>query len=180
MGTVWLRLGSDQSDIQPFINAIFFSAAFMSFMAVAYVPAYLEDHSVYKKEKSNGLYGAGEFTVANFLIGVPYLFLICVIFSVIAYWLVAFAATADAFFYFVMWLTLDLWAAESLVVLVTNLIPNGIVSLAIVAFANGLWMSVGGFLVTPKILNAFYRYVFHYIDYQVSYFHHSSGSLKVS
>ena len=83
-------------------------------------------------------------------------------------WLVAFDATASAFFYFIMWLTLDLWAAESLVVLVSAIIPNGIVSLAIVAFSNGLWMSVGGFLVTPKILNVFYRYVFHYIDYQVS------------
>jgi hypothetical protein len=27
-------------------------------------------------------------------------------------------------------------------------------------------MSVGGFLVPPKILNVFWRYVFHYIDYQ--------------
>jgi len=169
MGTVWLRLGSDQSDIQPFINAIFFSAAFMSFMAVAYVPAFLEDHSVYKKEESNGLYGAGEFMMANFLIGLPYLFFISLLFSCIAYWLVAFDATASAFWYFIMWLTLDLWAAESLVVFVSAIIPNGIVSLAIVAFANGLWMSVGGFLVTPRILNVFYRYAFHYIDYQVRY-----------
>lgn len=166
-GTVWLRLESDQSYIQPFINVIFFNAAFMSFMAVAYVPAFLEDHSVYKKEESNGLYGAGEFMVANFIIGVPYLFFISVLFSIIAYWLVSFHDTATAFFYFIMWLTLDLWAAESLVVLITALIPNGIVSLAITAFANGLWMAVGGFLVTPKILNVFYKYVFHYIDYQV-------------
>jgi hypothetical protein len=28
-------------------------------------------------------------------------------------------------------------------------------------------MSVGGFLVTPTILNPFWKYVFHYIDYQV-------------
>lgn len=182
MGTVWLRLGSDQSDIQPFINAIFFSAAFMSFMAVAYVPAFLEDYSVYKKEGNNGLYGPSEFMTANFLIGLPYLFFISTLFSCIAYWLVAFDATAKAFFYFIMWLTLDLWAAESLVVLVSAIIPNGIVALAIVAFANGLWMSVGGFLVTPKILNSFYRYVFHYIDYQVSYgrLHHSSTNAQLT
>lgn len=30
MGTVWLRLGTNQSDIQPFTNAIFFGGAFMS------------------------------------------------------------------------------------------------------------------------------------------------------
>jgi hypothetical protein len=67
----------------------------------------------------------------------------------------------------IMWLFLDLVAAESLVVLVSSLFPNFVVSLALTAFANGLWMSVGGFLVAPDILNVFWRYVFHYIDYQV-------------
>lgn len=64
-----------------------------------------------------------------------------------------------------MWLFLDLLAGESLVVLMASLFPNFVVALALTAFANGLWMSVGGFLVSPKILNPFWRYVFHYIDY---------------
>jgi len=51
-------------------------------------------------------------------------------------------------------------------VLVSSLFPNFVVALALTAFANGLWMSVGGFLVTPKLLNVFYKYVFSYIDYQ--------------
>ena len=45
----------------------------MSFMAVAYVPAYLEDRSMFVKERANGLYGAAPFIIANFLIGLPYL-----------------------------------------------------------------------------------------------------------
>ena len=69
-----------------------------------------------------------------------------------------------------MWLFLDLLAAESLVVMMSSLFPNFVVSLALTAFANGLWMSVGGFLVTPTVLNVFWRYVFHYIDYQAYVF----------
>jgi len=65
-----------------------------------------------------------------------------------------------------MWLFLDLVAAESLVVLVSSIFPNFVISLALTAFANGLWMSVNGFMVSPKLLNVFWRYVFHYIDYQ--------------
>lgn len=72
-----------------------------------------------------------------------------------------------------MWIFLDLVAAESLVVFVTAIFPNFVIALALVAFANGLWMSVGGFLVTPTILNPFWKYVFHYIDYQVR-----QGSLR--
>lgn len=73
MGTVWLRLKADQADIQPVTNAIFFGSAFMSFMAVAYVPSYLEDRANFIKERQNGLYGPTAFMIANFLIGLPYL-----------------------------------------------------------------------------------------------------------
>lgn len=166
MGTVWVRLSPDQESIQPFINAIFFGSAFMSFMAVAYVPAFLEDRLQYVKDLHNGLYGATEFIVSNFFIGIPYLFLISVVFSVISYWLSNFQPTAKAFFTWIMWLFLDLLAAESLVVFMSSLVPSFVIALALVAFANGLWMSVGGFMVPPTILNVFYKYVFHYWDYQ--------------
>ncbi|BCR89275.1 putative ABC transporter [Aspergillus chevalieri] len=167
MGTVWLRLDTSQEHIQPFTNAIFFGSAFMSFMAVAYVPAFLEDRATFVKERANGLYGATPFILANFIIGLPFL---SILFSIVAYWLSNFTPTATAFFTWVLWLFLDLLAAESLVVFVTALLPNFVLSLAVVAFANGLWMSVGGFLVPITILNPFWHYVFHYIDYQAYVF----------
>lgn len=158
----------------------------MSFMAVAYVPAYLEDRAAYVKERANGLYGPFAFNLANFIVGLPYLCTvepshhylahqltqktvgIVVVFSAIVYWLIGFESTGRAFFTWVMWLYLDLLAAESMVVFFASVFPNFVLSLALIAFANGLWMSVGGFLVPPTILNVFWRYVFHYIDYQVS------------
>lgn len=45
----------------------------MSFMAVAYVPAFLEDRVTFVKERANGLYGATPFILANFIIGLPFL-----------------------------------------------------------------------------------------------------------
>ncbi|OLN81820.1 ABC transporter G family member 12 [Colletotrichum chlorophyti] len=166
MGTVWVRLSPDQESIIPLTNAIFFGGAFMSFMAVAAVPSHLEDRSQYVKEHHNGLYGPTALIVSNFLIGLPYLFLIALVFSAISYWLSNFRPAVDAFFVWVLWLFLDLVAAESLVVLFTSLFPSFVVSLALVAFANGLWMSVNGFMVSPTVLNVFYKYVFHYWDYQ--------------
>ncbi len=91
--------------------------------------------------------------------------LISVVFSLITYFLTNFRPDASAFYTYLMWLFLDLLAGESLVIFMSSLFPNFVVALALIAFANGLWMSVGGFLVSPKILNPFWRYVFHYIDY---------------
>ncbi|KAM7197689.1 P-loop containing nucleoside triphosphate hydrolase protein [Rhypophila sp. PSN 637] len=166
MGTVWLRLSPSQESIIPLTNAIFYGSAFMSFMAVAYIPAFIEDHSTFLKEKNNGLYSATELIISNFLIGLPYLFLISLVFSAISYWLSNFNPTAEAFFTWVFWIFLDLVAAEGLVVFVCSLFPSFVISLALVAFANGLWMSVDGFMVQPGVLNVFWRYGFHYWDYQ--------------
>jgi ABC-type multidrug transport system permease subunit len=170
MGTTFLRLTASQTDIQPFINAIFFGSAFMSFMAVAYVPSFLEDRATFAKERANGLYGPLAFTTANFLIGLPYLFFIAILFSVVEYFLSNFRPTFSAFMTWVLWLFLDLVAAESLVVLVSSIFPVFVVALAVAAFANGLWMAVDGFLVPMATLNVFWKYVFHYIDYQAYVF----------
>ena len=166
MGTVWLRLEPTQGNIPAFVSAIFFGGAFMSFMAVAYIPAFLEDFNNFRVERANGLYGPTPFLVANFLVSVPYLFCITLVFSLVEYWLSNFRPAADGFFTWVMWLFLDLVAAESLVVLVASLVPIFVVALAGTAFANGLWMCVGGSLRPIDGLNPFWRYAFHYIDYQ--------------
>jgi ABC-type multidrug transport system permease subunit len=129
----------------------------MSFMAVAYVPAVIEDLNTLSKERANGLYGPLPFVIANFLIGTPYLFVIALLFSIVSYWLGNFWNTAQGFWLYVLWLFLDLLAAEGLVVLVTSIAPIFVVSLAVTAFANGLWMSVGGFLVPLGTLNVFWK-----------------------
>lgn len=170
MGTVFLRFNTDQMYVQPYINAIFFGGAFMSFMAVAYVPAFLEDLGTFQQERANGLVGPFSFMVTNFLIGLPFLFVIAILFSIVEYWLTGFRPDGATFFKSVLWLFLDLVAAESLVVLVSSIFDVFVIALAVTAFANGLWMCVDGFLVPMSILNGFWKYLFHYIDYQAYVF----------
>lgn len=166
MGTVWLRLDTNQDNIQPFTNAIFFSGAFMSFMSVAYIPSFIEDYNSYKKEKMNGNYGPFSFILSNFIIGIPFLFVIALLFSIVTYFMCHFNPNSTSFGYYVMWLFLDLLAAESMTVFIASIFPYFVVALALTAFANGLWMSVGGFLVSAKVLNVFWYYTFYWVNYQ--------------
>jgi hypothetical protein len=71
-----------------------------------------------------------------------------------------------AFINYLTILFFDLVAAEALVVMVSAIFPIFVVALALTTFANGLWMTVGGFLVSPTVLNAFWKYTFYQIDYQ--------------
>jgi hypothetical protein len=170
MGTVWLRLSPQQSDIQAFANCILFGSAFMSFMAVVYVPAFVEDRAVYIKDRDNGIYGSGAFMFANFVVGLPYLFLIALCTSAFTYWMVNFRPAGDAFMIWTLWMYLNLLAAESLVVFIVSLVPNFVGALALGAMANGIWMACNGFMVAPTRLNPFYHYVFYFINYQAYVF----------
>lgn len=80
--------------------------------------------------------------------------------------MINFNPNASSFFRYLMFLFLDLLAAESLVVLCSSIWPNFIGALVITAFSNGLWMSVGGFLVEPSVLNVFWRNTVYWINYQ--------------
>ena len=92
--------------------------------------------------------------------------MISLLFSVVTYWLINLRSGPVAFFNYFAILYLELIAAEALVVLVSSIFPNFVVSLALVAFMNGLWMAVAGIFVTPPILNVFWKYTFYQIDYQ--------------
>jgi hypothetical protein len=128
------------------------------------------------KERANGLYGPTAFLIANILIGLPFLcnfcgkradlVLISLLFGVVTYWLINLRPGAEAFFNYIALLYLDLIAAESLVVLISAIFPIFVVALALTAFANGLWMTVGGFMVIPTVLNVFWKYTFYQFDYQ--------------
>lgn len=88
MGTVSLRLDSKQPDIQPYVSTLFFGGAFVSLIAVACLPAFLEDLQTFSKEHANGLVGQYAFSVAKFFSGLPFLFLMVCIVSLVTYFLI--------------------------------------------------------------------------------------------
>ncbi|KAJ6783110.1 hypothetical protein PWT90_09271 [Aphanocladium album] len=170
MGTIWLRLDRSQDSIQLLINALIVSCGFMAFMAVTYVPAFIEDYRQYIHEHRNGLYGATRFSLCNFLVGMPHLFLFSIMFSVIFYWLANCQPSAKSFFLWTMWLYLDLLAAEAVVVLAVSIVPDFVAALVLAAFINVLMFATAGTLVPVDKLNAFYKYGFYHWNFQTYVF----------
>ncbi|KAI9326268.1 P-loop containing nucleoside triphosphate hydrolase protein [Zopfochytrium polystomum] len=166
MALIWLKLGSNASTVNDRLSVHFFSVAFLSFMSVAGIPAFLEERSVFIREKHNGLYTALPYVLANSLVNIPFLFLCAMVFAAIAYYSIGLNAPAGSFFSFIAYLFLAIYAAESQVILVASLLPIFVAALAIASFANGFWMCVQGYFIKAISLPRFWRYSFHYMDYQ--------------
>ncbi|KAF9554187.1 P-loop containing nucleoside triphosphate hydrolase protein [Agrocybe pediades] len=166
LAVIWVHLGTADSTINDRLSVHFYSVAFLSFMSVAGIPSFLEERCVYLQESKNGLYTTLPYILANTLVNLPFLFACTIIFTLICYWAIGLHHGPEAFFRFVAFLFLSLSIAETQALIVASLLPIFVAALAITAFLNGFWMSVGGYFMKARSLPRFWYYSFHYMDFQ--------------
>ncbi|KAJ8082345.1 hypothetical protein PM082_008200 [Marasmius tenuissimus] len=166
LATIWINLGTDDSTINDRLSVHFYSAAFLSFMSVAGIPSFLEERSVFYREKKNGLYSTLPFVLANTMVNIPFMLGCTLVFLLISYWAIGLHTGGAAFFRYLAFLYLTIFAAETQCLIVAALLPVFVAALAIGAFLNGFWMSVGGYFIKARSLPRFWFYSFHYMDYQ--------------
>jgi len=166
LATVWVNLAQTSAKVNDRLSVHFFSVAFLGFMSVAGIPAFLEERQVFVRERMNGLYGPGAYVIANSIVTLPYLFICVLLFSVLCYWSIGLNPGAAQFFRFLGILFLAVYAAESQSNVVAAIFPIFVAALAIAAFLNGFWMCVGGYFIRAVNLPRFWYYWAHFIDYQ--------------
>ncbi|KAK0552235.1 hypothetical protein OC846_002986 [Tilletia horrida] len=164
VGLVWINLPQTDSRTNDRLSVHFYSVAFLGFMSVAGIPAFLEERAVYVRESKNNLYGPAAFTIAQTLVTLPFLFICTFMFSVIAYWAIGLHPGGTHFFNWLAFVYLGVAAAEMQSLLIAAIIPIFVASLAIAAFLNGFWMSVQGYFM--RNLPAFWKSWAHWIDYE--------------
>ncbi|KZW00496.1 P-loop containing nucleoside triphosphate hydrolase protein [Exidia glandulosa HHB12029] len=170
LATVWVNLGTSSSKINDRLSVHFFSVAFLGFMSVAGIPAFLEERHVFMRERLNGLYGVGPYVVSNSLASAPFLFICSLVFTIISYWSIGLHPGGEHFFKFLAVLYLAVYTAESQSLLVAAGVPIFVAALAIASFLNGFWMCVQGYFIRAVNLPAFWRVWAHWIDYETHAF----------
>ncbi|KAI0789359.1 P-loop containing nucleoside triphosphate hydrolase protein [Abortiporus biennis] len=166
LATIWIRLGTSDSKINDRLSVHFYSVAFLAFMSVAGIPTFLEERAVYYRETKNGLYTTLPFILSNTFVNMPFLFICVLLFTLICYWAIGLHTGAVAFWRYLAFLYLAILAAETQVLIIASLIPIFVAALAIGAFMNGFWMSVGGYFIKARSLPRFWYFSFHFMDYQ--------------
>ncbi|KAM0791552.1 hypothetical protein ACM66B_006000 [Microbotryomycetes sp. NB124-2] len=166
VATIWLHLPQTDAAINDRLSVLFYGVAFLSFMSVAGIPAYLDERALFLRERRNGLYGPVPFVIANSLVSAPFMLLASLLFTLIAYWAVPLRGGARVWFRFVATLFVSVYIAETQSILIASAVPIFVAALALTAFANGLWMSVQGYFIRLPQMPGFWRSWVHWIDYE--------------
>ena len=102
--------------------------------SVAALPALIEEKLIFDRERSNGAYRVISFVVANTLVSLPFVFMIAVLFTAVAYPLVQLQGGAEKVANFILMLFLAIYTMESLIMIIAAVLPIFVVSLAIAAY----------------------------------------------
>ncbi|CAK4292427.1 unnamed protein product, partial [Aphanomyces euteiches] len=161
---------------------LFYVQAFLVFMSVAVLPFFIEQRSVFNRERANNSLNVTSFVVANFLAALPGIFLIAVVATAIVVGL----AGLESFGYFLLNMFLSLVVAESLMHVLGALVPHYIIGIALGAGIYGMFMLVEGFMVPFNSIPAGWQWVsyvaFHsysFKSFMYEQFHANPGSAAI-
>ncbi|KAJ7547416.1 hypothetical protein O6H91_08G085100 [Diphasiastrum complanatum] len=124
---------------------MFFAGAFLTFMSIGGFPSFTEDMKVSHHERLNGHYGVATFILANTLSSLPFLILIAILSSLVAYNMAGLHPGLDRFVYFASCLLASLMVVESLMKAIASAIPNFLMGIILGAGIQGMFILVSGF-----------------------------------
>ena len=161
LGTLYWEIGTDDASVQDRISILFFVAAFLTFMSISGMPAFVEERGIYLKERMNNHYGTLAYAVANFLSSLPWIFLISLLSSSFIYGMIQSRLGGDVFVIYLLNLFVALLVSESMMVAISATSRFFMVGLAAGAGMLGLYMIVCGFFLQPTNIPAAWKWV-HY------------------
>lgn len=163
---IYFRMGDTWKDVYSRAALLFFTVAFLCFMAVSAFPAFVEDMKVYIRERLNGYYTPSTFVVANTLASAPFILLIAVS-STICVYFISNLRLGSAGVYFVLDLFMSLMVSESLLMAVAPVVPNFLAGIAAGAGIFGMFMLVCGFFQPlGSMPQPIFRYPLSYISFE--------------
>ncbi|KAL3675461.1 hypothetical protein R1sor_025409 [Riccia sorocarpa] len=166
VGTIFFNAGDSYTAITARAACMAFIVAFLTFMSVGGSPSFIEDIKVFTMERQNGHYGVSAFVIGNSLSSIPFLFLISLISTIIAYLLVDLHHGAEFFFYFVLTLFACLLVVERFMMAIASMVSNFLMGIIIGAGIQGIFILVTGFFRLPDDLpDPVWRYPMFYIAF---------------
>lgn len=145
VGAIFWDLGSsfNHGSIISRSSVLFYVDAFLVFMSIAALPAFMMERAIIEKEINNKLYHPILYQLSNWITS----FVGIVIITIISTLLVVLMCNLNNFGIFFVDLFLSLLIAEGLASLCSILVPHYIIGMALIAGLYGMFMLCEGFLI---------------------------------
>ena len=178
IGSMFYKLGTSLDDQHNRVSILFFIVTFLTFLSIAGIPSFLEQRSLYIRERLNNHYNPLAYSVANFVSSLPWMLLIALVVSTILFFMIQDHGINDTEYFFVFFMNIfvTVMVAESMIVCVSAMSGGQfMIAFAISGGLMALYIALCGFFLLPKNIPWYWIWVhyalsFHTYSFQIFMF----------
>ncbi|KAM1041777.1 hypothetical protein TB2_030472 [Malus domestica] len=165
LGSIFFNVGREKGNIslQTQTGFFAFSLTFLLSSTTEGLPIFLQERRILMSETSRGAYRVSSYVIANTLIFLPFLLMVCFLFTAPVYWLVGLRRDIDGFLYFsfVVWMVLLM--SNSVVACFSALVPNFIMGSSLISGLMGAFFLFSGYFISKDRLPRYWIFM-HYLS----------------
>ncbi|GLJ44375.1 hypothetical protein SUGI_0930160 [Cryptomeria japonica] len=159
LGSIFYRCESAEERLGLFA----FSLTFLMSSASEGLPIFVQEREILMRETYGGAYRVSSYVSANALVFLPFMLIMALLFSLPVYFLAGLNGSASAFFYFVLVIWLAIYGANSLVAVLSAVVPNYIMGTTLITGLLGAFFLFSGFFLSKSDMPKYWMFM-HYLS----------------
>ncbi|WCJ32246.1 ABC-2 type transporter family protein [Euphorbia peplus] len=163
LGTIFLNVGKKAENLQSRLGFFGFTLTFLLSSTTEVLPIFLQERRIVMHETSRGAYRILSYVASNFIIFIPFLLLVGLLFSIPVYWLVGLRGEMDGFLYFSLVIWMVLLMSNSFVACFSALVPNFIMGSSVISGLFGSFFLFSGYFISKDRIPRYWRFM-HYLS----------------
>ncbi|XP_068309539.1 ABC transporter G family member 10-like [Pyrus communis] len=165
LGSIFFNDGREKGSIalQTQTGFFAFSLTFLLSSTTEGLPIFLQERRILMSETSRGAYRVSSYVIANTLIFLPFLLMVCFLFTAPVYWLVGLRRDIDGFLYFSLVVWMVLLMSNSVVACFSALVPNFIMGSSLISGLMGAFFLFSGYFISKDRLPRYWMFM-HYLS----------------
>ncbi|KAM1311254.1 hypothetical protein PS1_007732 [Malus domestica] len=165
LGSIFFNVGAEKGSfaLQTQTGFFAFSLTFLLSSSTEGLPIFLQERRILMNETSKGAYRVSSYVIANTLIFLPFLLMVCFLFTAPVYWLVGLRRDFDAFLYFSLVVWMVLLMSNSVVACFSALVPNFIMGSSLISGLMGSFFLFSGYFISKDRLPSYWIFM-HYLS----------------
>ncbi|KAH7512639.1 hypothetical protein FEM48_Zijuj12G0112200 [Ziziphus jujuba var. spinosa] len=165
LGTIFLNVGSERKklSLQTQTGFFAFSLTFLLSSTTEGLPIFLQERRILMNETERGAYRVSSYVIANTLVFLPFLLMVCLLYTTSVYWLVGLRKDIDGFLYFSLVVWMVLLVSNSFVACFSALVPNFIMGTSVISGLMGSFFLFSGYFISKKNIPNYWTFM-HYLS----------------
>nr|XP_016448214.1 PREDICTED: ABC transporter G family member 20-like [Nicotiana tabacum] len=163
LGTLFRKLDNSPEGIQERFGFFAFAISTIYYICAEAMLIFIQERDIFMRETAHNAYRCSSYVLSHAITSIPSLLVLSLAFAVTTYWSVGLAHGFSGFLFFLLFIFVSFWTANSFITFLSGFIYNGIVGYTLVTRIFGCFLLLSGFFIRRDEIAPYWIW-FHYMS----------------